>query len=70
VPSDLDKRPEQAKRKEVMTIADKSGMDKTTVLNNLSKRTMKKQLVHWLVRIDLNDSIGLLKTQKGKVLCK
>ena len=38
VPSDLDKRLEQAKHKKVRIIVDKAGMDKTIVLTHLPKR--------------------------------
>jgi hypothetical protein len=70
VPSDIDKLLQQAEKQRVMIIADKAGMGKTTVLNQLSKRIKQKFPAHWLVRISLNKYTNQLEAQKGKTLDK
>jgi hypothetical protein len=53
-----------------MLIADKAGMDKTTVLTHLSKGIKQKLQATCLMRSYLNEYTNLLMTQKGKKMDK
>jgi len=61
---DLDKLLEQAKHQRVMLISDTAGMDKSTLLTQLSKQFKQKFPGKWVVRIDSNICIDAFKAQE------